>query len=301
MTNCQYGRRVMNLSEDIEVLVSEMKKHLGSNEIEIARNSKGFNDFSALPIDRAETGTQRFLDGWSTTQQWVDDMLAGPNQGHLFMDQPEFDEDEVEGFPREDDEGDLDSDLQAAAAMSALEDTAWVKNAVNQWEKSHQDKEGLMDDREANQARVLLTRHASRVKVLCAKRYAAAEQEASEAQAQLASLAAAKERQDATAAEYERIHWSVKQIRGKRHHPIHGLQYKVQWTGHPREDDSWENAEFVKQSARLIAEFEQRSERWHRTHGTYKEAARLARNQEESSSDSEDDQPLGILLNRDSQ
>jgi hypothetical protein len=90
----------------------------------------------------------------------------------------------------------------------------------------------------------------------------------------------------------------VKKIAGKKVHAIHGLQYKVQWAGKSREHDSWENADFVKQSARLIGEFEQRSDKWHRSHGTYKEAARLAQNESDSSEDSDDDVALGILLRK---
>jgi hypothetical protein len=286
----------MNLTEDIELLVSEMMKHFGSNEIEIARDSKGFNDFSALPINRAETGTQRFLDHWATTQQWVDTMLTGTNQGHLFMDQPGLDEDEQGGDDEEDDEDSVMSDLQAAAMLGGTDENAWVANAVKQWEASHQDKEGLMNDSQAAQARVLLTRHASRVKALCTKRYAAAQAEEVVARAELARLSAAQERQQGAAAEYERIEWVVKKICGEKVHAVHGLQYKVHWAKHSRDDDSWENAEFVKQSARLIGEYEQRSDKWHRSHGTYKEAARLAQNTAESSEDSNDEVPLGTLL-----
>ena len=138
--------RVMNHTEDIAVLVSVMREHFGDNEVNIARDSKGFNSFSALPIQEQHTGTRRFLDAWGTTQSWVDTVLAGTNNGHLFMDQPEFDDWEVDANTEGAAEDPIADDIQAAAVLGGSSDSGWVENAIRQWDRSHEDKEGAMGE-----------------------------------------------------------------------------------------------------------------------------------------------------------
>ena len=88
-------------------------------------------------------------------------------------------------------------------------------------------------------------------------------------------------------------------IRGKRIHPIHGLQYEVHWKGHSRGESTWEIARYVKHAARKIAEFEARSEKWHRTHKTRNNLEHAVSSAEESpESSSDDNEPLRIACNR---
>ena len=94
--------------------------------------------------------------------------------------------------------------------------------------------------------------------------------------------------------------WSPQDIvASKRVHPIHGLQYEVHWKGHSRGESTWEIARYVKNAARKIAEFEARSEKWHRTHKTRNNLEHAVSSAEESpESGSDDNEPLRIACNR---
>ena len=290
---------MMNFEEDVNILVAVMREHYGSNLAHIARSSQGFNDFSALPILLRETGTQRFLDAWGTTGTWVKDVLAGPNKGHLFMDQPSFQDFEEEGLD-DDDEGDpVALDVELAARVQGSSNESWVVNAVRGWDRSHRDVEGSMGEDQQAQARTLLTRHASRIKVLCKTRHEQMLRELAEQEAQKERDEAARARELEAARQYEKQDFEVLAIRGKRVHPIHGLQYEVHWKGHSRGESTWEIARYVKQAARKIAEFEARSEKWHRTHKTRNNLEHAVSSAEESpESGSDDNEPLRIACNR---
>lgn len=290
--------QVMSFEEDIGLLVEVMKTSFGANMIDIAKNSHGFNSFSALPISKAQTGTARLLESWSSMEAWVTDMMTGPNQGHLFMDQEDWEEEVAEVKGVDDDEASLIDDLASAAQVAGTDQDQWVKNAMKSWEAAHIDKEGPMNAQQAAQARELLTRHASRVKVLCAQRYAAAEKEE-----QASRVAQIKEHEKAAQAEasieaYEAIEWSVEAIRGKRIHLDHGLQYKVQWKNCGRDEDTWENAENVAGCPRLVAEFEARSDKIKRGKKLNKVAKKPKVIVAESSSDTDDEVPLGSLYTK---
>jgi hypothetical protein len=289
-------KAIMSFQEDIDILVGEMKSHFGANVMEISRDSQGFNQWSALPISQAATGTQRFLEHWSSAQEWVDTMIGSKDAGHLFMEQPELDDEEEVMVDPDEAESAIEEDLSAAAALGGSEEDAWVKNAVLQWDTTHKDKEGVMDDDGKAQARVLLTRSARRVKVLCQRRYTvrqqqllAAEEEAKKKARREAAVAGAE-------AEGRLVEYDVQAIRGKKLHPVHKLVYKVQWKGCSRLEDTWEPVANLSNAKDKIAEFEQRSERWHRSHGTFKSTDKHPDADLESESDPEDNAPLGSLL-----
>ena len=131
------------------------------------------------------------------------------------------------------------------------------------------------------------------------RKFDCSELELAEEEAQKERDEAARARELEVAREYEKQNFEVHAIRGKRIHPIHGLQYEVHWKGHSRGESTWEIARYVKHAARKIAEFEARSEKWHRTHKTRNNLEHAVSSAEESpESSSDDNEPLRIACNR---